>query len=663
MDERWFLIVGMIGFIVLLVACEPIPGTGIDGNSGINISEIVKPFLSESSSLKEFSSCSEIVNAFEKARTEGNVGNYFTDGMFMKGGIVAMSAESAVSAAPQSSGRSFSETNIQVEGVDEADIIKTDGNYIYAVANNRLYIAEAYPARKAELLSTTKLKDFNPQELFIQGDRLLLFGTSNHGDIEPRVYDSSAGSAKIAPEMYPSPRYFSTVSVKLYDISDREDPELLRTVEFEGSYLSSRKIGSDVYFVVNSYPDYYGPCKDCIVPLYAEDGADFEPVSRCIDVNYIEPLHATNFITVAAISMTDENRDLEKEVIVGNGQNIYASQEYLYIAQSSYSRQEETVVSKFEMKNGQIKFIGDGDVPGRILNQFSMDEYDGYFRIATTTGDVWNKKSSNNVYILDDDLDVVGELEGLAPGEKIYSVRFMGKRGYVVTFKKIDPLFVIDLSNPKEPEVLGKLKIPGYSDYLHPYDETHLIGIGKDAVDAESEGGRPADFAWYQGIKMAIFDVSDVENPIEMHKEIIGDRGTDSPVLQDHKAFLFDKEKNLLVIPVLLAEIKGDREYGSEYGDYVFQGAYVYDISLNHGFELKGKVSHYDDSEVFRKSGYYFDGDASITRSLYIEDVLYTFSNKRIQLNSLDSLEKLNAIELPKDREEYLYETMAVAVR
>ena len=174
-----------------------------------------------------------------------------------------------------------------------------------------------------------------------------------------------------------------------------------------------------------------------------------------------------------------------------------------------------------------------------------MDEYEQHFRIATTTRQVWDsdKMSSNNVYILDDELDVVGELEDLAPGEKIYSVRFMGKKGYIVTFKKIDPLFVIDLSDHSNPLVLGKLKIPGYSDYLHPYDENHLIGIGKDTVEAADEltESRGLDFGWYQGVKMAIFDVTDVENPIELHKVVIGDRGTDSPVLYDHKAFLFDR--------------------------------------------------------------------------------------------------------------------------
>ncbi len=210
-----------------------------------------------------------------------------------------------------------------------------------------------------------------------------------------------------------------------------------------------------------------------------------------------------------------------------------------------------------------------------------------------------------------------------------------------MTFKKVDPLFVIDLSDPENPNVLGKLKIPGYSDYLHPYDENHIIGIGKDTVEAEDslKEGRNLDFAWYQGVKMAIFDVSDVENPIELHKVIIGDRGTQSEALHNHKAFLFDREKELLVLPITLAEIPEERKNqevswgGVPYGDYTFQGAYVYNINLKDGFELRGRVTHYEPEEVAQKSGYYFSGDRNVQRALYMGDVLYTFSQKIIKAN------------------------------
>nr|MDO8135029.1 beta-propeller domain-containing protein [Candidatus Njordarchaeum guaymaensis] len=280
---------------------------------------------------------------------------------------------------------------------------------------------------------------------------------------------------------------------------------------------------------------------------------------------------------------------------------------------------------------------------------FSMDEYNGYFRIATTTGQLWwspeQATSKNHVYVLNMDLNVTGKIEDIAPGESIYSARFMGERCYLVTFKKVDPFFVIDLSDPANPKILGKLKITGYSDYLHPYDENHIIGIGKEAVEAE-EG----DFAWYQGVKISLFDVSDVENPVEIGKYEIGDRGTDSPILWDHKALLFDKERNLLAIPVLVAEINEKQYPGgvppNTYGDYVWQGVYVFNVSAD-ALTLRGRIAHAEVSPDLLKSGYYFDSSYEVKRSLYIDDVLYTVSDKKVKMNNLENLEVIGEIELP----------------
>jgi hypothetical protein len=226
----------------------------------------------------------------------------------------------------------------------------------------------------------------------------------------------------------------------------------------------------------------------------------------------------------------------------------------------------------------------------------------------------------------------------------------MGERCYLVTFRNIDPLFVIDLSNPDAPEVLGELKITGYSSYLHPYDETHIIGIGKETV-AERE-----DFAWYQGVKISLFDVSDVNNPKEIGDPyVIGDRGTDSPVLWDHKAFLFDKSRNLLVIPVLVHEIDEsdypESEYpegipASAYGRPVWQGAYVFDISLDGGIQERGRITHIDNI-TDPEQGYYYYSPFAVERSLYIDDVLYTISQAKIMMNSLDNLDYINEVKLP----------------
>jgi inhibitor of cysteine peptidase len=308
----------------------------------------------------------------------------------------------------------------------------------------------------------------------------------------------------------------------------------------------------------------------------------------------------------------------------------------LYLAENN--NEDETTIHRFSFEKGSINYVGSGKTPGRILNQFSLDEYEGKLRVATTKGNLWSGSSRNNLYVLDENMKIAGKLEDLAPGERIYSVRFMGKKAYVVTFKKVDPLFLIDFSD-LNPKVLGKLKIPGYSDYLHPYDENHIIGIGKDAIDAE-EG----NFAWYQGLKMAMFDVSDVENPKEVDTVLLGARGSESPVLHNHKAFLFDKEKQLLVIPATLTEKKNNAK-PNEYGDFVFQGALVFQVTPT-GFKLRGNVTHIEDPQTYLKSGYYFESQSAIERSLYINDVLYTFSASRLQLNSLHDLQTLRKIDL-----------------
>jgi uncharacterized secreted protein with C-terminal beta-propeller domain len=262
--------------------------------------------------------------------------------------------------------------------------------------------------------------------------------------------------------------------------------------------------------------------------------------------------------------------------------------------------------------------------------------------VATTTH---GEKPLNNVYVLNMALNITGSLEGLAPGETIYSARFMGERCYLVTFRNIDPLFVIDLSNPDAPKVLGELKITGYSSYLHPYDETHIIGIGKETV-AERE-----DFAWYQGVKISLFDVSDISNPREISKYEIGDRGTDSPVLWDHKAFLFDKERNLLVIPVLETKINATQYPEGvpswAYGQPVWQGAYVFDISIDNGLQLRGKITHVENITDPEQGYYYFYSPFAVERSLYIDDVLYTISQAKIKMNSLENLDYINEVELP----------------
>jgi uncharacterized secreted protein with C-terminal beta-propeller domain len=299
--------------------------------------------------------------------------------------------------------------------------------------------------------------------------------------------------------------------------------------------------------------------------------------------------------------------------------------------------QRKTVIQKIAIDNGKIEYKAKGEVYGSLLNQFSLDEYDGNLRLATTV-DVWAKErvQYNSVYVLDENLKKVGELTDLAKDEQIFAARFLGDRLYLVTFQQVDPFFVIDLSDASNPKVLGKLKIPGFSDYLHPYDENHIIGIGKETGESDWGG------VITKGIKIALFDVTDVSNPVEVSKIEIGDSGSDSPALHDHKAFLFSKEKNLLVLPV--SEITNrDRPNPYTYSYSVWNGAYVFHLDEN-GFKELGKVEH---SSGKRDYFNWYD-DTSVMRSLYLDNNLYTISNKFIKINDLSNdLEELNTVKLP----------------
>jgi uncharacterized secreted protein with C-terminal beta-propeller domain len=614
--------------------------------------------------IQKIASCTDLKARIANAQT-ANMGR----GIFNTKSLALPTAMPmmAASGAAEDNSADYSTTNVQVEGVDEADLVKIDGSYAYHLSNNQLLISRIAPANQAKLVSTTKLEDgFYAQDLYVEKDRVMVIGNKYENQVYPMpmLRNNAIGKA-----LMPQWRSNNVTVAQVWNISDRSKPKMLRTVEFDGSIASSRMISGNVYLIMNSYSPYdplsLQAKEGDLVPAFKDSkaGKTFKAMGGCADVLYYDPQPSRDFLVVASLPISGQGT-INRKLILGTGQTIYSSTDNLYVARQEYVSNpvrdslnpdswntQKTVVYKFAIKNGQINYKAQSSVPGTLLNQFSMDEYKGNLRLATTKGQVWDSRvpSTNNVYVLSSDMKLTGTLEGMAPGEKIYSVRFMGDRGYVVTFKKVDPLFVLDLSDAFKPSILGKLKIPGYSDYLHPMDATHIIGVGKNASDAPEQS-----FAWYQGIKMAVFDVSDVANPKEMYKVDIGDRGTDSPALTDHKAFLYSPTKQILSLPIRLAElspeIKSQSEYaGSAYGDYTFQGAYVYRLTLDKGFEFLGRVTHHTDDQAFLKSGYYYGSyDQDVSRVLYTGDSLLTFSNSGIYLNHLNDLKLQSKVAYPE---------------
>ena len=614
----------------------------------------------QDSNLQTFSDYKEFINFLKSNNHKFTSNGYYYDSSPFLSPRSLKIADGSLGMAESDSNDNieYSETNIQVESVDEPDIVKTDGNYVCLVANSKIYIIKAYPAENAKLLANISMDDETIINIFIKNDKLIVFALSSRTIFSKQNYS------------YYLPPSLSTTIVNIYDITDKKDPEIFKEVEIDGRYIDSRLIGKNVYVITqeNTYNiirELNGNETVTIPEISINNIVRKIPAENIHYSNISETLDTMNHI----ISINFDNGDVKQEsYMIGNSQNMYVSKNNIYLTTSSYEYIESnifngrvfpdyiqnTIIHKISINNGKIKYISKGEVPGHILNQFSMDEYNNYFRIATTVGNVWEQetKSKNNIYILDKNMNLISKIENIAPGEKIYSARFMGEKAYLVTFKKVDPFFTIDLSDPNDPKILGKLKIPGYSDYLHPYDENHIIGIGKDTVEAleSQKESRNLDFAWYQGIKIALFDVTDFDNPQIVSQVVIGDRGTNSPALYDHKAFLFDKEKGLLVIPVSVHEIseqvkeQNNNYTGNIYGDFTFQGSYVYNINLD-GFEYKGRITHMDEQD-FKKTDYYwgYSGYNQIKRSLYIDDFLYTISDNMIKINSLSDLSEINSV-------------------
>lgn len=562
-------------------------------------------------------------------------------------------------AATGESAIEHSETNVQVQGVDEGDNVKTDGQYIYSIQSGQVRIIRAYPADTMASVATLKFDTgFSPIELYLQGDLLIVVGTgwqAKNDDSEVPVLQEN-GLAKIAIW---APYGESRTIARVYNIADRANPVMQREIAFTGDYLSSRRIGDSVYLIGRKYPSYYlsyfsgakiqshslRMTRDNVLPHISDSAIENgeEHTLPLTDLYYFPNFVEPDYVVVAGFRLNALNEAADIKVYLGGGDITYASNKNLYLSAADYSNMAAdpsvtapvTHLYKFALDNGGINFQTVGEVPGTVLNSFAMDEHNDYFRIATTvdqwtqSGDNGNLQTWNNLYTLDSDMKIAGRLEHLAEGERIYSARFIGDRSYLVTFRQTDPLFVIDLSVPDAPKVLGELKIPGFSNYLHPYDENHLLGFGQDTEETDTG-------VVTKGMKLALFDVTDVEKPTQMHSLSIGAQGTYSPLMYDHKALLFDKKRGLLGFPISETEQKPGEEWPSE----IFQGAHLYKISLADGFQKQAAISH-------QESGQSYDWNHYIQRLLTIGEQLYTLSETRVQANDLAAFKQTGVVDFP----------------
>jgi len=533
--------------------------------------------------------------------------------------IMPMPSQDAVTggeSAPSEPG-DYSQTNEQVEGVNEADVVKTDGKFIYVASGKSVRIYDANngkPFLTDEI--TVKVDDQTGQftqftELYIHDGKLIVLGEKGRFGNWIRPVPDAPEERMIMPYY---DQYEGFVYTGIYSVSTQGKLSLDRELEVEGSLLSSRKKDDTLYLVVNKYLYSYGPMEEPIIPAFRDSAVSDDLKELAIDkVMYFPRRAASNYLTIAAVDVEKPSQPANIEAFLGTGNLIYMSRDALYVAGQDYHTiwGSITNIAKFNVDGTKIGFAGGGLVEGTILNQFSMDEYEGNLRIATTN---WQRESVNAVYILDEDLNPLGAVENLAPGERIFSTRFMGDYGYIVTFRQVDPLFVLDLSNPSKPRVTGELKIPGFSSYLHPVTDKVLLGIGRD-VD-ENTGMQ-------NGIKLSLFDVSDEGRPKEMTTLILGGPGSYAEVLDNHKALMLNLNDDMIAFDVSLSDIT------DKYVKTSFNGAAVIEVRPTGSIKVL---------ELISSEGLY---GSYAKRLVYIGDKLYYIIDDNIRAFDMDDFKEI----------------------
>ena len=549
-----------------------------------------------------------------------------------------------------SSKKDYSTTNIQVENVDEADITKTDGKYIYSISGKNIIITNVENPTEMKIETKLNSESFVPEDMILYENRLAVIS-----------------------EEYNVGKYNTKVTI--YDISDKTNVKTIDEYILYSKYYTSRCINGKLIVICS---ESMRKEDDKIVTYYTEND-----IKKDIGLDNIKYLRNQKEKYRTIISSIDLNREENVKVseYLFNVQNAYVSEDFVYLLNSNYSNKknlleniknlfikgarkytidlsdydysEYTTIYKFKINDdGSLKYENKAKTEGKTINQFSIDEYNGDLRIAL------QGKEGSKIVVFDEKLKEIGSTEYLSKGEKMYSTRFLGNKAYMVTYKNTDPLYVIDLSNPSNPNVLGKLEIPGYSTYLHPYDENHLIGIGlqtEEKVNKNSSGKVISTTAQITGMKIALFDVSDVKNPIQISQAIIGDSRTTSAILTNHKALLFSKEKEFIAIPVnkypsdFEITVNGndiskmESAYTKYNENYTAEGYFVYNINLEKGLELKGVVEHEKNKTTNYYGTYY---SSRLLRGMWIKNNLFTISEDMIKVNDLDDLSAVSELKI-----------------
>ena len=484
--------------------------------------------------------------------------------------IATMDAGAADTAANQkvTGEADFSQTNVREAGVDEGDVVKTDGSYLYILKSSgsvRIVDIRGTKMKEIAKIQPEKLNE-SIEDLYLDGDRLMLVTTG---------YESSMEEAE--SDMYTVNRYQYT-ALTVYDITEREHPEMAGRITQEGDYRQSRKKGDYVYLLTQYSPSLGDSFEDSsVMPLVNEQKLAIS------DVYLPDQTSQPDYLVASGINIQDPENVISSKAIVSGAADFYMSSDNLFICNNNWNDgKSSTEILRFACVDGEITAGAMCELPGFLNDTFSLDEYQGYLRVLLTED---SNGESNSLYILDADMQVTGAIRDLADGETIRSARFMGTMAYFVTFRQTDPLFCADLSDPDNPQILSELKLTGFSSYLHPYGDHLLLGVG---YEAEEETGSQT------GVKLSMFGISDPSQVAELDKYVI--KGASYlPSDYNYKAILADGEKNLI--------------------GFVCDGEYlVFSYDEEKGFQnlLTYTMSDWE----------YWDGDASC-RGVYAGDEFY----------------------------------------
>ena len=614
-----------------------------DQTDNVRADRVDRIGLEQIGGLRQFQSEADfqdwLVHSAELSQRLG-YGNVF----FIGGGGVALDVLRTPVNSTTTATDGHSDTNTQVDGVDEQDIVETDGDYIYTIRGGELLIIDVRQPEDSNIVSRTQLPGW-ASGMYLDGDRLTVISTVNHWRNWGPILDDTVDSMRFA---YPIWNWRPETEVLTFDISDRETPQLLEDTTFSGSVSTSRAVDGRIYLVVNNnlwfgYQDYLYPPTinllpstntvdhplppiidwDTTLPQYTTKSYDAsgqvtETTGLLLDYSTTwapnDPLKNTSLTSIVMFDIHHGGAGIDSSTTTfGISGEVYASADALYLAESDWSNQVWTAsihsgpvtnLYKFDLTPEGSTLAATGTVDGTILNQFSMDEHDGYFRIATTSNS-WQNDQSCNVFVLQQQegkLVEVSALTGLSPTERIYAARFIGDHVYLSTFRQIDPLLSIDLSDPLDPFVAGELKVPGYSSYLQQWGDHHLISIGQDA---DPQTGRVT------GLQLSMFDISDSEHPslVGTYKISTTAWSSYSQAEWDHLAFSLFDEQGILAIPV--SGWSSNSNYTSQLD--------VFQLDAEDGFTLLGTVEH----------------DSQVQRSLRIGDELFSLSDSSLKINSL----------------------------